>query len=145
MPSLRQKIFTAVIMITVIFAQVAGMQRGYLCGHSGKVVETSAKHCHEEFADTSEDHIPCEKECDGSKPQEQHAPVVVELKARSSAATVDAPEFVAVQLLDLMGEEWTLATSVLEAAVSDRFVLLTEGQKPPPTAVQVARSVVLLV
>lgn len=140
MPSLCQKIFTAVIVITVVFAQVVGMQRGYACGHTGKVVETSTEHCHDKPADSGDEHVPCQKECD-----EQHMPVMVELTARNSAPAVDAPDFVAVQLLDLMAEEWTLATSALGAAISDRFVLLTEGQKPPPAAVQVARSVVLLV
>lgn len=145
MSSLRQKIFTTVIVIAVIFAQVAGLQRGFICAHNGDVVETEASHCHEAIGDSHEEHVPCEKECDGSQHEEQHAPALVELKARSSAATVDAPEFVALQLLDLMAGDCALTLSVAETVVSDRFILLSEGHKPPAAAVQVARCVVLRV
>lgn len=145
MSTLRQKIFTTVVLIAVVFAQVYGLKQGFACDHNGAVVETKAEHCHAAVADVGEKHIPCEKDCDGSQPQEQHAPVVTELTARNIAATVDAPEFVAVQLFDTFVDFWAAILPAAKAEISQRIALSPEGQKMPAAAVQVARTVVLLV
>ncbi|HEY1048094.1 MAG TPA: hypothetical protein VGE39_00005, partial [Prosthecobacter sp.] len=91
-----------------------------------------------------EAHVPCEGPCDSSLPQEQHEPVVVKLSACSSTAAIAAPEFVAVPIFDMYVNEWAMTLPVPEGEIADRFVL-AEGQRPPAAAVQVARSVVLLV
>ena len=145
MTSLRQKLFTTVIVFTVVFAQVFGLQRGYACDHYGNVVETEAEHCHEAPADSGEQHVPCDMPCDSNEPKEEHAPVVVELTARSSAPSVSVPEFVAVQVFEMLALEWSVTLAAAELEAADRFVLLAEGQKPPTAALAVVRSVVLLV
>lgn len=145
MSSLRQKIFTTVVLIAVVFAQVYGLKQGYACDHNGTVVETKAEHCHAAATDAREGHVPCEKDCDGSQSREQHAPVVTELTARSSAAAVGAPEFVAVQLFDTFVDFGAAILPAAMAEISERIVLSQEGQKMPAAAVQVARTVVLLV
>lgn len=145
MSSLRKKIFTTAVVLAVVFAQVFGLQRGYACDHYGSVVETEAQHCHESAPASQEEHVPCEGECDENQPQAPHVPVVTELTARSSAVAVSAPEFVAVQMFDLFAQLLSEALSAPESLAADRFVLLTESQKPPTAAVVVARSVVLMV
>lgn len=134
-------------ILAVVCAQVFGMQRGYVCEHQGVAIQTQVEHCHRVAAEAPA-FAPCTGDC-GEKSNlpndtEHHTPLSVELQARvSTLGSIPAPMYLPVMMAELPEYAWMLNQAKAMSEFSNRP--LTTCGCSPPTSLQVAACVVLLV
>ncbi|MDZ4289405.1 MAG: hypothetical protein U0984_15685 [Prosthecobacter sp.] len=132
-------------LCAVAWAQVFGVQRGYVCEHNGKTVATMADHHHMGdalHADHFENYSPHHHEDDEDEDTERHAPLKVEMSVPQlpGTFTIQAIDWVDCTLCDFLSR--TLVPMVITRQIS---VPPHPGGLSPPASLVVAQCMVLMV
>lgn len=138
---LRKQVIFMTAFLAVMFAQAYGLERGYASHHGISVIER-------EF----DDGLPLgpgqtlmKHSSGGNGVPENHAPMTVDMEAGRSSAAEFAFEFAPVQVAEISVHDWILSQLAVQAAVFQSASAITPWDLSPPTAVQVARCVVMLI
>lgn len=136
-------------VLAVGYAQVYGMKRSFLCEHKAQPVEIQAEHCHS-IGGGASGYSPCDKKAKEACPAEgstgHHQGVSLELKSgAASTSSVVAPPLYALILSEIPSFEWRSIQTKTEAESSLFEAWVDSGDIHLASAVQVAKSMVLLV
>jgi hypothetical protein len=148
MSRLQTRLLSALAFVAVAFAQVFGVQRGYICDHGDHVVETGAQHCHRLVVDGYSREVPCEDHCsehgEDKSERDEHQPLSLDVHAAPSSLEVySVPGFVAVLPVEIWVQDWVEFQSLSEP---DKTKAAPDtGGGNLPAALQVAHCTVLLV
>jgi hypothetical protein len=148
MPASLKRFLPVLAVLAVAWVQMFGLQRGWLCEHTGPPVSTQSEHCHPVSEADHVAFVPCAEEaqppCEAPDQAQHHASLSAELTAPSSVrAAVALPAPVILPA-------WTLldGTAIRLAAPAEHprpKQPVDPGGESPPLSVQVARCVVMLV